>query len=162
MFDPNCLTCQAILKSQQENSPLKEHFGWIRNLAVYDIDKARQFVKQPGRIVYDMATEQLAPFQSYTGIAGTFRVLTTSVDERHIDHVPDSKDDPIIVGQTLKPRNSEESPRANMPIDGHHRIAKAVKHNHPLVYFYFLTEEETDQILTDNRDPLPIKKRKRK
>ena len=83
----------------------------------------------------------------------------TSVSEIHIDHVPDSKDDPIIFAYSLR-REGEK--RTLVPIDGNHRIARAIKYSQPIVYAVVLSEEETDSILTDNRTPPPKARKTRK
>lgn len=159
MLDSSCEICQAILRSRTEGVPVGESFRWFNGVAVYDIDKARQIVAD-GREVFECDTHKLAGFVSYTGVPGTFNVLTTAIAEEHIDHVSDSKDDPIIIASFLKPRADEPQVRSKMPIDGHHRIAKAIKYKQPLVYVVMLSEDETDQILTDNRPPLRKKRRK--
>lgn len=160
MLDPNCSYCQSIIKAQTEGTPIGEKYSWMCGYAVYDIDKAREFVKD-GRQVHEFPTEQLDGFVDYSDDPTRFKALTTCTNWDHIDHVSDSKDDPIIVALSLKPRTKDESKRFHLPIDGHHRIAKAIKHKQPIVYGVVLTEEETDQILTDNRGPAKRTRKKK-
>jgi len=157
MLDPNCPICKPMLEHLSDGEPLEEFFSWGNGLAVYDIDKAREMTKD-GRAVHEIETSRVAQWVSYTGVPGTFNILATSVHEQHIDHVPDSKDDPIIFAHSLR---HEGQKRGFMPIDGNHRIAKAIKYKQPFVYAVALSEEETDRILKDNRPRKTRKTRKK-
>jgi len=155
----NCPSCKLLMERLSEGRPVDEIFSWGHGLAVYDVDKAREIVKD-GRTVHELDTNAVAQWVSYTGNPRTFNLLATAVCEEHIDHVPDSKKDPVIFAYSLTPRE-EGKKRGLMPIDGNHRIARAVKHGQPTVYAVVLSEEETDRILTDNRPPArKIRKRK--
>lgn len=158
MFDPDCPHCKPILE-HRSGEPLEEIFSWGHGMVVYDVDKAREIVKD-GRQVHEVETSLVAQWVSYTGVPGTFNVLATGVNEDHIDHVLDSKEDPIIFAYSI--RWKEEQKRALIPIDGNHRIAKAIKYSQPFVYAVMLSEEETDGILTDNRPPPPKARKTRK
>ena len=159
-LNPDCFICQAILACQNNNLSLGEKFSWFGDLAVYDIDKAREMVSD-GREVFQIETERLAGIVSYTGDPTKFNLLAVDVNENHIDHVSDSQDDPIILGYTLKPRprHKKDPLQTVLPIDGHNRIARAVKRKQPMIHAFLLTPEESDQIVIDNRNLL---RRKRK
>lgn len=161
MLHPDCEICKAILAHQQDGKPLNERFEWLCGMVVYDVDAARKIVKD-GREVYEVQTEKLAGFVSYTGIPNTFNALASYVNENHIDHVPDSKDDPVILAYSHKPRTGDDWKRHYQPIDGSHRISRAIKYKHPVIYVVCLTEEETDGLLTDRRPPQRRRKSKTK
>ena len=146
-----------MLEQLWDGKPLEEVFRLFKGMAVYDVDKAREITKD-GRKVYEVETSNVAGWVSYTGDPKTFNLLAARVCEQHIDHVPDSKEDPIIFAYSLR-REGEE--RSLMPIDGHHRIARAIKYKQFFVYAFALSEDETDSILTDNRNPKIYKKRKK-
>lgn len=154
MLDPNCPNCKPMLESQSDGKPLNETFNF--GMAVYDVDKAREMVKDR-RDIHEVPTTDVANWVSYN-LEGKMFFGRILVCEGHIDHVPDSKDDPIIFAYSLR-REGEK--RTLVPIDGNHRIARAIKYSQPLVYAVVLSEEETDGILTDNRTP-PPKARKKK
>lgn len=59
-------------------------------------------------------------------------------------------------------REGEVAKRYLMPIDGCHRIAKAIKLGNEFVLCAILSEADTDSILTDRRPPLRAKPKKRK
>lgn len=143
-----------MLESQSDGKPMDERFSL--GMAVYDVDKAREIVKD-GRDIHEVPTTDVANWVSYN-LEGKMFFGRILVSETHIDHVPDSKDDPIIFAYSLR-REGEK--RNLVPIDGNHRIARAIKYSQPLVYAVVLSEEETDSILTDNRTP-PRKVRKKK
>lgn len=155
-FDPNCPACWPILDCLSDGGPLEEVFSWGHGLAVYDVDRAREMVRD-GRKVWEVDTNTVAGWVSYTGDTVKFNVLANAVRPEHIDHVTDSVNDPVIFAYAPKPRE-EGQKRAILPIDGNHRIARAIKYHQPVVYAVALTEEETDSILTDNR---PRKARKK-
>lgn len=156
MLDPDCPNCKPMLDHQSDGEPLDEAFSSCFGMAVYDVDKAREMVKD-GREIHEVPTINVAEWVSYN-LEGKCLVGRTSVSETHIDHVPDSQDDPVIFAYSLR-REGEK--RTLMPIDGNHRIARAIKYNQQFVYAVVLSEEETDSILTDNRMP-PRKARKKK
>lgn len=151
MLDESCKKCQSIINSVKNNKPFEECFTWL-GIVSYDIDKAKKIISDE-RPVFQLSTNDLQGFQSYTGVPGRFNAMSTDVDENHIDHVSDSIDDPIILAYSLKPfpTRKNKSKRFRMPVDGHHRIAKAVKYNQPFVYGFLLSEEESDSIITDHR-----------
>lgn len=142
----DCVRCTSVTDPLSAGEPVGEKFTFF-GMGTFNIDKARQLVAD-GRPVREVPTAKLAEFTSYTGIPGKERILAAHVDEEHIDHVPDSKDDPVILAWSPKIRNK---PRLCLPIDGHHRIARAVKHNQPTVYVVVLTEKETDKIFKKER-----------
>ena len=146
MLDPNCQICKAVLDSQKDGQPLNEKYNYFGSMAIYDIDAAKKIVAD-GRYCFHCETERLANFVSYTGEENKIRALATFVCGTHIDHVSDSEDDPIILGWGLKPRKGETYSRGQMPIDGHHRIARAIKYKQPFVYLYVLSQEENDSII---------------
>lgn len=127
-------------------------------LCIYDINKARRMLKDTTREVHELPTEQLAAYVNYPA-SMMIDLVKATIDENHIDHVDDT---PIILAWTPKPRGDDNPKRLALPIDGHHRIAKAIKHNQPTVKCYLLTEEETDSIITDRRPPLRKTKAKKK
>lgn len=152
MLDPACPYCKPILGHRSDGEPLNEAFRG--GMAVYDVDKARDMVKD-GREVHEVPTINVATWVSYN-LEGKMFFGRTLVCEGHIDHVPDSIDDPVIFAYSLR-REGEK--RTLVPIDGNHRIARAIKYSQPLVHAVVLSEEETDSILTDHRMP-PRKVRK--
>lgn len=152
MLNPNCPHCKPMLDQQSDGEPLCERFSF--GLAEYNIDKAREMVKD-GREIHEVPTINVADWVSYN-LEGKMFFGRILVSENHIDHVPDSKDDPVIFAHSLR-REGEK--RTLIPIDGNHRIARAIKYSHPVVHAVVLSEEETDSILTDNRLP-PRKVRK--
>lgn len=156
MLDPSCEICRSILDSKNNNKPMEEFFCWMNAIAIYDIDKAREISKKIEPV--KVPIEKLARFVFYTGVPNQLRILSVYVNEDHIDHVPDSKDDPIIAALTLKPIHKDDPPRMLIPIDGHHRIARDIKYKREFAYVVSLSEEETDSLITDNR---PKRKRKR-
>ena len=155
MFDPNCPHCKPMLDQQSDGEPLCERFSSAFGMAVYDVDKAREIVKD-GREIHEVPTIDVAEWVSYN-LYGKLFFGRNYVSETHIDHVLDSSEDPVIFAYSL-PREGEK--RALMPIDGNHRIARAIKYSQPLVYAVVLSEEETDSILTDNRPRKPRKVRR--
>jgi len=132
--------------------------GW--GLAVYDIDKAKEITKD-GRPVYDCPVEKLKQFVDYPPAAdGSFSIMTYHLNLDHIDHV--NMDEPIILAYGLKARSDEkDQKRYLLLIDGTHRVAKAIKEGHAKVKTFILSEEETDQILADNRPPERQTKKKK-
>ncbi len=157
MFDPDCPHCKPMLESQSDGKPMDERFSYCFGMAVYDVDKAREMAKD-GRDIHEVPTIDIAGWVSYN-LEGKMFFGRTSVSEAHIDHVPDSKDDPIIFAHSLR-REGEK--RTLVPIDGNHRIARAIKYSQPFVYAVVLSEEETDSILTDHRTPPPKARKTRK
>ena len=149
MLHPDCQVCKPILEHRSDGAPMDEIFSSGFGMVTYDVDKARQMVKD-GREVHEVPTVNVAEWVSYN-LEGKLFFGRNHVHENHIDHVSDSLEDPVIFAYSF--RYEEGQKRNLMPIDGNHRIAKAIKYKQPVVYAVILNEEETDSILTDNRPP---------
>jgi hypothetical protein len=124
----------------------------------YDVDKAREMTK--GREVHDVPTSQLAVFVDYPREEGKINILRTYIDDKHIDHV--DMNEPVILAFNPPDRDDPTAKRAYMPIDGSHRIARAIKEGAATIKCVVLSEEETDKILKDHSPRRPKKAKPRK
>lgn len=147
--DPNCEQCHWW-KESPEGEIFKYLFG------VYDIDKAKKIVSD-GREAYDAPISQLAQFISDPRTPKIITPFTVGVNIEHAKHVP--MDKPIILAYSLAPR-SKSHKRTMMPIDGHHRIARAILEGRKTLQVFLLTMEETDSILEEYWTK-PTKRKKR-
>jgi hypothetical protein len=123
------------------------------------VDAARAMVKD-GREVHEVPTTQLQEFIDYPQKPGVMQILKTHVDEQHVDHV--DLNEPVILAFNPPDREDKTTKRCYMPIDGNHRIAKAVKTGAATVKCVILSEEETDKILKDHSPRRPKKPKARK
>jgi len=106
--------------------------------AEFDIDKAKELAK--GKQVFEAETVLFKDIVAYPPIPGKIYVMRISVDEGHIDHVDLSL--PIIL--VPKPKRFGDG---EMVIDGHHRIARAMRDNVKNLKCVMLTREEMNGIL---------------
>lgn len=108
----------------------------------YNIDQAKQIVN--GRKPIVVKIDNLRQHVDYPRKdENKLFSLACSVDEEHIDHVPDI---PIIMAYTPAGVLMNNQ-RCIFPIDGHHRIAKNIKKKRKTIRAYVLTIKETDSIL---------------
>ena len=114
----------------------------------YVVDKAVRIIRKAPRELFDVEVDQLAGFVNYPAqpAIDILNTVRACIDERHVDHV---NDDPIILAHVPRDRNDPSKPRPVLPIDGHHRIAKAIKNGIATLKAYVLTEAETDKIVVD-------------
>lgn len=98
-----------------------------------DVDKAKEIVSD-GREVREYPVAELANLIDYPKKDGQIKAFVIHIDDDHVDHV--DLDIPII----LAPGPSGKS---HLVIDGHHRIAKAVKEQRETIGYCMLTSEET-------------------
>jgi len=121
----------------------------------YDITKAEKFVKAED--IGEIPIEKLSPLVDYPrnpqDIMGDMTKVPVCIE--HLDHIDMTK--PIILA--YRPKDFEEGKRKILVVDGHHRIARAIRDGLKSLQAYLLSEEETDKILTDNR---PKKRKRRK
>lgn len=148
MLDPHCPICRPMLERRSDGEPLGEKFSYGYCIT-YDVDKARQMVED-GREIHEVPTINVAGWVSYN-LEGEIFLGRNLVMEDHIDHVPDSREDPIVFAHSF--RHEEGKKRRLVPIDGNHRIARAIKYKQPIVYAVVLSEDETHGILADSRRP---------
>jgi hypothetical protein len=115
-----------------------EWFTWMGYQ--YNIDRAREMTD--GREPSLKRTSELADHVSYvypgTGIDEDYNMFGVSVDEGHADHVVSDGVQHIIMARA--PNGS------HMPIDGHHRIVRAMKLGQRFCHCVFLDMEETVSI----------------
>ncbi len=114
----------------------------------YNINKALRIIRKTSHELYDVEVSKLAGFVDYPPepMIDILNTLKAAISEEHIDHV---NDDPIILAHVPKDPKDKTKPRPVFPIDGHHRIAKAIKNGVETLKCYVLNEAETDKILTD-------------
>lgn len=141
-----CTLCAFWEKPEGERG--SEEFVYCFGIAKYDVEGAKKIITDSPRDVWEVPTAKLAGFVDYPEGSSSWG---THVNAEHVGHV--NMDVPIILAYTIKPRDKDDAPRKLMPIDGSHRIARAVRDNIPIMKCHTLTEEETDKILIDRRPP---------
>jgi hypothetical protein len=153
-----CDKCQWWLKPRKDRGG--EYFSHCWGLIQYDVDAARLMGKD-NREIHEVPIEKLAVFVDYPKKEGTIEILKISVDEKHVDHV--NLDEPVILAFGMKARSDEPNKKRHLhPIDGTHRIAKAIKLGHKTVKCIILSEDETDMVMKDYRPPEKKKAKSRK
>jgi hypothetical protein len=151
----NCEQCNYWNNPERQG----EEFHYAAGFIVYDVEKARGILA--GRTPEEVETSRLAGFVAYPKLQGTIEICKHYVNESHIDHV--NPDEPIILACVPRPREGDEDQsRPLLPIDGSHRIARAIKDGKELVKVVCLSEEESDEIITDHRNGIPKLKKKKK
>lgn len=98
----------------------------------WDMDEARKMAAQEEG---EVETATLAHIVDYPREPGKLRPFRVPVVEQHVDHVP--LDEPLLIGLV---RIGEEV--ATVVIDGHHRIARAVKDGVPKLKYRLLSEQQ--------------------
>jgi len=113
--------------------------------ASFDVEKAKELAKNHKVCVADTAC--FKDIVAYPPIEGKIYVLRISVNAEHLDHV--SMEEPIIL--VPKPKRLGDN---EMVIDGHHRIARAIRDGIKTLKYVLLTAEEMNSILypKDMRD----------
>jgi hypothetical protein len=107
----------------------RPHETFICMLWEWDVDKAHE-VAPPEK--HEIDTAQVAVIVDYPRKEGMIRrPLRVPVDEAHLGHVP--LDRPILIGML------EGGP---IVIDGHHRIARAVRDGVAKLKYRLLSEEQ--------------------
>jgi hypothetical protein len=126
---------------QYGKGPETFHF-W--NVA-FDVDMAIALAE--GKPICEADTDCFRQIVAYPPIEGKMYVMRISVNAEHLDHV--SMEKPIII--VPKPKRLGDN---EMVIDGHHRIARAIRDGIKTLKCVVLTVEEMNSILypVDMRD----------
>jgi hypothetical protein len=116
----------------------------------FDIALAEQIIKDKPRKAPWAGEADVALFKdiiAYPPVEGKIYVLRISINEGHLDHVDMTK--PIII----VPRPKVTLAEGDIVIDGHHRIARAMRDGLKTIKFVVLTREETQTLIPrDARD----------
>jgi hypothetical protein len=139
---PECRECNYW------NNPVRGPEQFVSFRWVYDVEEAKRIVKD-GRTVFDCPAEKLGLFVAVGEHEGD--LLRHYVSKQHALHVP--MDEPVIMAYSPP---IGEGPRFLMPIDGSHRIARAVLDGTAMMKAFVLSVEETDRILTCRGRKLPF------
>lgn len=116
----------------------------------FDITKAEQILKDTPHEVMEAATSLFKDIIAYPPVEGKIYCLRIGINEGHLDHVDMSK--PIIIVQ----RPAATLQDGDLVIDGHHRIARAMRDGLKMIKCVVLTQEETQSLLQrDARDNSP-------
>ena len=107
--------------------------------ASFDVEKAKELAKNHKVCVADTAC--FKDVVAYPPIPGKIHVMRISVNPEHLDHVDTSI--PII----LVPNPKRFGATGEMVIDGHHRIARAIRDGVKELKYVILTVEEMNSIL---------------
>jgi hypothetical protein len=116
----------------------------------FDIAKAEQILKDKPRKEPWAGEADVTLFKdiiAYPPIAGHMYAFRIGIHEEHLDHVDMTK--PIII----VPRPKVTLATGDIVIDGHHRIARAMRDGLKTIKFVVLTTEETQTLIPiDARD----------
>jgi len=116
----------------------------------FDISKAEQILKDKPHEVMEAETNLFKDIVAYPPVEGKMYFMRISINEEHLDHVDMNK--PII----LVPRPKATLISGDLVIDGHHRIARAMRDGLKMIKCVVLTHEETQSLLQrDARDDSP-------
>lgn len=110
-----------------------EAFWCLRNRYVFDVDMAREFVRDGNHDVMELEPEDVV-----------YSVGRCEVNEGHLAHVDPSI--PGIVAHIYFPNDDGQLVHGHRLIDGHHRAARCLQLGIPFP-IYVLSEKESVKIL---------------
>lgn len=116
----------------------------------YDINAAKRLLKEKqaaGKLEIEMTP--LAPLAEFVPIPGKFQAFKNFVNWSKIEETPDHFDlsIPVILAYTPGSLKRGAKHKVVMPVDGNHRIAKAVLDGATEIPVVVLSPKETKQII---------------
>lgn len=128
----------------------RPHETFILLLWEWDIDRARKLAPVEEGMV---EVAKLAKLIDYPK-GNTINLFSVAINEGHIDHVP--LDAPLLFGTMTHESGDSHS----LLIDGHHRLARAIKEGVKTLPYHLLSAAQLTKCCI-GRPPKPRKKRRK-
>jgi hypothetical protein len=148
-------TCKRCEENQM---PGPEMFKWGWGQVWYDVDKGYRIAAEEKVELETVPVSILQNIVQYPKRSdGKFDLFLVQIDEEHLDHVDPDK--PLLFAREPPPEDGRI--RRSMLIDGHHRLARAIRDGKETISGYSLSDAQTNRIMRDNRRDATKRKARR-